>query len=264
MKKIPQGFLEVEPDISKIWKWLEPNTRKFWDEVQESLTDSLIIPVYQDQSFDQGFYANIQLKTMDSEFKRNTGYSTIILLCINKQDGQPYDVAHELAHIAAGTMYGYKLLKKVAQPPFNMIMKKRVFDILLVYNTTIHPVVDYISKKHNTFSEEFYQRKLTDIFAGLNRVAYQFKTSENPVINDYYYIIEGKQRLPKDMYEQVVDHSKKLGLDSFISFAQELPIFKFDYKNHSKFDDALFKTYKKLGIDTKRPHLFEFTNEKIF
>lgn len=258
MKKIPMNAIQADPNINSIWQSIDENVRFFWDEVQDTLKKSIIIPTYYDGDEESwGFFANLQPKEINLELQEFLGFPRMFVLTVVK-DFKSFDVAHELAHVAISTMYGYSFLQQQGKPA-SREETEMLPEIALVFDAAIHPAVDALLKQRDLFSDEFYERKYDDVIASLNRQAKSISKSEMKTFKNAFQIIEAKHRLPESMYKKVISYANDVGLGPIVSFAKTLPIFEFDYSNQKAFKIALLNTYKKIGINFQKFPLFKLT-----
>lgn len=256
MKKIPVHVIQSEPIITEIWQSIDEKVRFFWDDVQDTLKNSLIIPTYYEGDEEKwGYFANLQPR-VDPRLQEYLGVHRMFVLTVVKKF-KSFDVAHELAHIAVTTMCGYSFLQQQGKP-LSSEEKEILSEIALVYDAAIHPVVDALLKQRDIFSDEFYERKYNDVISSLNRRASLAK-SEMKMFKNAFQIIEAKHRLPESMYKKVIRHTNDIGLGPIVSFAKNLPIFEFDYSNQKAFKIALLNTYKKIGINLQKFPLLKLT-----
>ncbi|WP_144390904.1 hypothetical protein [Pelosinus sp. UFO1] len=259
MERFPSMLLEVQPEINVIWNSFDKKTKKYWDEIQATLNNTLIVPGYQSAEINKNNYATNQLVTTHPIIQQETGYSYFILLYLNRKEAQMYDVAHELAHIEVVTMHGYSYLMLKSQVDSDHIGNLTPH-ISLVCDVAIHPVIDGILKERRLFSDKFYQRKYTGILNGLERAAKAFAISSKINFLDAFIIIEAKHRLRKHIYKQIVNRAESMGLNPLISFAQKLPLFEFNHKDPRELDAAILATCKEIEIDLDSLGLFQLVN----
>lgn len=246
MKRIPKEIIQNSPNIQLIWDSFSDELKEFWNEVQDGLKGTVIIPEFAEEGSEQTFFVRQQICPLDDESKRafnlNSDYITLFLL--NKSDYQEYDVVHELAHIYvySNLEYCYIGNEKKIEPPY--LSRARI--AMSVYNAAIHPVVDKVVKEKGFALDELYDRQLKSALMFAYNIKGKDFTYNDKVLYSLGIIIDSKHRLPPDYFEKVVKSLEDNQVDSLLKLASSLPIYDFDFENKDVLKQKVIDTLNML------------------